>query len=530
MAHESDKKQIIDFIKASNKILVMPSAPVDCDSIGSALSLYVVLKKLGKEVTVVSADPVPNVYEFLPVIHAIGDRLTATKDFIITIDTRKTHVAEIKKEEEDGKTHIVITPKGGRFSPKDISINYGPEKYDLIITVDTATLEQLGHSYEDNVDMFTQIPVLNIDHHISNEQFGKVNYVDAMASSTTEILIPIIEQLEKETGKVLFDDDIATLLLAGIITDTGSFQNANTTPKSFDWAAYLIAKGGRQQEIIQRIYKTKPLSTLKLWGRVLSKIQIDEAHKFVWSTVTQKDFKDTESDEEHVGEIIDDLLSNAPGAEVILLLKEKSVGIISGSIRTTSASVDASEIASIFGGGGHSRAAGFKVKNPDFDKVYKYVIEKIKEYQANRLNIVADENGEDIGVAEKVETPDMTPVYKYEAQVAENNAETVAIEKEAVEELTSEIEGSKPKKRVGRKPKTLKEKESDREEMDKEIEESSVKKIAMKKSAEPTSGIELKLQKEETIEEENGANQDESVDQESSDETHAPKSGYRFEE
>jgi hypothetical protein len=250
----------------------------------------------------------------------------------------------------------------------------------------------------------------------------------------------------------------------------------------------------------------------------------------VWSTVTQKDFKDTESDEEHVGEIIDDLLSNAPGAEVILLLKEKSVGIISGSIRTTSASVDASEIASIFGGGGHSRAAGFKVKNPDFDKVYKYVIEKIKEYQANRLNIVADENGEDIGVAEKVETPDMTPVYKYEAQVAENNAETVAIEKEAVEELTSEIEGSKPKKRVGRKPKTLKEKESDREEMDKEIEESSVKKIAMKKSAEPTSGIELKLQKEETIEEENGANQDESVDQESSDETHAPKSGYRFEE
>ncbi|KKQ71485.1 MAG: MgpA protein, phosphoesterase RecJ domain-containing protein [Candidatus Peregrinibacteria bacterium GW2011_GWC2_39_14] len=532
MAHESDKKQIIDFIKASNKILVMPSAPVDCDSIGSALSLYVVLKKLGKEVTVVSADPVPNVYEFLPVIHAIGDRLTATKDFIITIDTHKTHVAEIKKEEEDGKTHIVITPKGGRFSPKDISINYGPEKYDLIITVDTATLEQLGRSYEDNVDMFTQIPVLNIDHHISNEQFGKVNYVDAMASSTTEILIPIIEQLEKETGKALFDDDIATLLLAGIITDTGSFQNANTTPKSFDWAAYLIAKGGRQQEIIQRIYKTKPLSTLKLWGKVLSKIQIDEAYKFVWSTVTQKDFKDTESDEEHVGEIIDDLLSNAPGAEVILLLKEKSVGVISGSIRTTSASVDASEIASIFGGGGHSRAAGFKVKNPDFDKVYKYVIEKIKEYQANRLNIVADENGEDIGVAQKVETPDMTPVYKYEAQateaqVAENKAETVAIEKEVVEELESEIDGSKPKKRVGRKAKTLKEKESDREEMEKEIEESGAKKTIKERA---TSGIELKLKKDETAEEENSANQDESVDQESSNETHAPRSGYRFEE
>ena len=93
----------------------------------------------------------------------------------------------------------------------------------------------------------------------------------------------------------LIDEDIATLLLTGIITDTGSFQNANTTPKSFAVAAQLISYGARQQEIIQHIYKTKQLSQLKLWGRILSKIQTDDSHKIVWSVVTQQDFRDTEN-------------------------------------------------------------------------------------------------------------------------------------------------------------------------------------------------------------------------------------------
>ncbi|MBI5152793.1 DHH family phosphoesterase [Candidatus Peregrinibacteria bacterium] len=466
MASESTKKQIVELIKKSGRILIMPSSPADGDSIGSALSLYLILKKLGKETTVAAMDPIPDIYDFLPAIGAISDKVTASKDFIITLDCSKTKIANIKSLIEDDKTNIVISPKGGRFSSKNISFNYGPEKYDLVITVDTAAVEQLGHLYEDNIDMFNQVPVINIDHHISNEQFGRVNYVDYMASSTTELLIPIIEELEKSTGQILLDDDIATLLLAGIITDTGSFQNANTTPKSFDVAAYLVAKGGRQQEIIQKIYKTKPLSTLKLWGRVLSKIQIDEKYKFVWSVVTQKDFKDTGSNEEEVGEIIDDLLSNAPGAEVVLLLKEKSAGLISGSIRTTNPSVDANEIAAIFGGGGHARAAGFKIKNADFEKVYEYVIDKIKEFQANRLNIV-EENSETTAASYKYEIEHEVPLEPEIAAPAaaaepeiETSAEAAPIE--AAPDATSitqaepstPAESSPTKRKRGRKPKS----------------------------------------------------------------------------
>lgn len=390
MALTHVQKQVIDLFHTSQKILIMPSSPLDGDSLGSALALYMTLKKLNKEVTVVCAEPVPDAFHFLPTVNVIGDRLVATKDFIITLDCRKHKPENIKTEIVDDKVNIIITPKSGRFTSEDVSFNYGAEKYDLIITVDTAGVEQLGSLYANNIDMFHLIPVINIDHHVTNEQFGKINYIDIMSASSTELLIPIIQGLEEKTKKELMDEDIATLLLAGIITDTGSFQNANTTPQAFANAATLIGYGARQQEIIQHIYKTKELSTLKLWGRILSKIQIDEKHKIVWSTVSQKDFQDTESNEDETGGIIDELMTNAPNAEIILLLKERKDGLVMGSMRTTNPSVDASQIAEMFGGGGHQQAAGFRIPSTDLAKVEQMVISKLREFQARRLGIAEE--------------------------------------------------------------------------------------------------------------------------------------------
>lgn len=379
------QKQTIDLIKRSEKILILPSTPVDGDAVGSAVGLYLVLKKLGKEVTVVCSEPIPEVLKFLPETESIGNKLTSSKDFIITLNTKNIKVDQIKSSLEENKVHIIVSPKEGRFTEEEVSFTQGREEYDLIITVDTAVLQQLRKIYEENTDLFQEIPVINIDHHVSNEYFGKVNYVDIMSASATELLLPLFEKMEEEFETELIDEDIATLLLTGIITDTGSFQNANTTPKAFAHAAQLIAYGARQQEIIQHIYKTKQLSQLKLWGRLLSKIQTDEKYKIVWSAVTQQDFKDTKSKEEETGDIIDELMTNAPGAEVVLLLKEKSDGTISGSIRTTSQSVDASAIAEMFGGGGHNRAAGFRIPDGNFQKHEQEIISKIREYQEARL-------------------------------------------------------------------------------------------------------------------------------------------------
>jgi len=418
------QKQIIDLIKRSNRILVLPSAPIDGDSIGSALSLYIILKKLGKEVMVASSETLPDLLGFLPKTNVINPSLLSSKDFIISLDTRKVKISEIKSDVEENRVNIIITPKDGRFSENDISFNEGQEQYDLIITVDTADLKQLRKIYEDNMEMFHEIPVINIDHHISNEHYGKINYVDIMSAATTELLLPLFEKMEEAFEIELVDEDVATLLLTGIITDTGSFQNSNTTPKAFAHSAQLIAYGARQQEIIQHIYKTKQLSQLKLWGRVLSKIQTDEKYKIVWSSVSQQDFRDTESTEDQTGDIIDELMTNAPGAEIVLLLKEKSNGTISGSIRTTSPEIDASNIAEMFGGGGHSRAAGFVIKDGDFRKHEDEIMTKIRDYQKDRLNIYEDEKL----VEETSDTP-MIDVEKLLAQAHEAEIVTESMPK-----------------------------------------------------------------------------------------------------
>ncbi|MEK7672258.1 MAG: DHH family phosphoesterase [Patescibacteria group bacterium] len=385
----NNQKYIIDLIKRSKNILVLPSSPPDGDSLGSAIALYIILKKLNKDVTVIASDPVPEVYDFLPSINIVGTKMISSNDFIITIDCKKIKVDKIKSAIEDNKVNIIISPKDGHFSESDISFNKGEVSFDLIITVDTAELSQLRVVYDNNIEMFQQIPVINIDHHISNTHFGKINHVDIMASSTTELLFPVIEQMAQEENINLIDEDVATLLLTGIITDTGSFQNANTTPRSFDVASQLIAYGARQQEIIQYIYKTKQLSQLKLWGRVLSKIQTDEENHIVWSVVSQQDFRDTGSNEDETGDIIDELMTNAPGAEVILLIKEKKNGVISGSIRTTTSAVDSSKIAEVFDGGGHTQAAGFRLENIDLREAEYKIINVVKEFQQNRRNAMA---------------------------------------------------------------------------------------------------------------------------------------------
>lgn len=384
------QQDVINMIEHSQNILIMPSSPVDGDSLGSALALYLALQKLGKPATVVCADPIPEVYQFLPMMAAITDQFTPNPDFIVTLDTANASIDSIHSLVENNKVNIVITAKQGRFSANNVSFNHGPNKYDLIITVDTASLQQLGRFYFDNVPLFSEIPVINIDHHASNERFGRLNYVDVMSSSTTEMVQGILEELEEKHSKELIDAEAATLLMAGIITDTGSFQHSNTTPRSFSNAAKLIRRGARQQEIIQHVYKTKHLSTLRLWGRVLSNIKIEKPYRFLWSVITKKDLLETGSKSEETGSIIDELMSNAPETDIVLLLKEKEGNVLSGSVRTLSDQVDASEIAAHFGGGGHTKAAGFKVKDSDFEKTGQLIIDHIKHAQAKRLKLDSD--------------------------------------------------------------------------------------------------------------------------------------------
>ncbi len=376
--HQDQITAAMSAIQSAQRILVVPHANVDPDGLGSALACYLILSQLGKDITVICPDTKPENLQFLPSFDKLQADVDGTKNFVITVNLSKgVEVDKLRYTVEDNKVNIIVMPKSGSISPQHISFGDTGPAFDLLIVVDTADLPLLGQFYTENVDLFSSVPILNIDHHISNTQFGQLHMIDTTAASATEVLYDFF------TRESLFKDrmtpDIATLLLTGLITDTRSFQNPNTTPRSLEVAAELLERGARQQEIVQHIYKTKPLSTLKIWGRALNKIQIDRGAGIVWSSVSKEDLAEMEATSKETAGILDELISTIPDAYVHVLFTETEEGL-KASMRS-SASVDASSLSGqLFGGGGHPRAAGFKVKGfENFALAVLDCVQKLKE-------------------------------------------------------------------------------------------------------------------------------------------------------
>lgn len=366
------------------RILVVPHANVDPDGISGALSCYQMFRSLGKDVTVVCPETPPESLKFLPGFETVSEELLESQNFIITVNLDQgVEVDKLRYTVEDHKVNIIVVPKGGRIRPHQISLGEGDRRYDLIVVVDTADISLLGSLYKDHVDLFSEIPILNVDHHVSNTRYGQLQLIDTTGVSVTEVLyhwfLSVPEWREKLTP------DLATLLLTGLITDTRSFQNPNTTPRSLEVAAELLDMGARQQEIVQNVYKTKPLSTLKIWGRALNRIQIDDSAGIVWSTVTRDDLAEMGAQSKEVHGVLDELISTIPQADVHVMFTETEEGILKASLRSSPA-IDANRLAGeLFGGGGHPRAAGFRVSGiGNFSLAVLECVQKIKDGMARQ--------------------------------------------------------------------------------------------------------------------------------------------------
>jgi len=385
MSELTPKQQVVDILKNNQKFLILTHKSPDGDGLGSALALYLSLKRLGKEATVICPDLIPSVFKFLPSSDQIKNSLSASRQFVISLDTSKIKADKVMYKSHDGHLEIVVTPEGdGSFAPEQVTFSGGGFNYDTIIVLDCTDLERLGEEREKNPDLFFEIPTVNIDHHAGNDNFGKINLVDLTATSTSEIMVSILEAL---TGDPKFiDEEIATALLCGIVTDTGSFQNANTTPKSLTVAAQLVAQGGHQQEIIKNIFKTKSLSTLRLWGRGLSNLHDEKEYKFVWTKIYKKDYLEVGASEDESSGLIDELLKTAVGVDFALLLTERN-GDLHGSLRSTNKTKDVSAIAKLFNGGGHTMASAFQIKNSSLMEQSEKIIQTIKDFQKKEAEV-----------------------------------------------------------------------------------------------------------------------------------------------
>jgi len=315
-------QQILDQLAKASRVLIALPAVLTPDNAASALALGLFLKKMNKEVEVVSAGSVPPALSFLPGIGNIKNALPGGNSLMISVDLSATQLDEISYETQGTQVNIFVKPKSGEFTPADVTLSASKPPYQVIVVLDAASLEHLGSLFDHNADVFFNTPKINIDNKAANQSFGAINFIDINASSIAEMLSDLLSAYEGQ----LIDEDIATCLLAGIITKTNSFQHVQTTPKAFLKASQLVSLGGRQQEVVKFLYKTKPLPLLRLWGRALARLKIADHVPALYSMLSQSDYEKAEADETQLVPVLRELLENVSNYKIVALISERSEG------------------------------------------------------------------------------------------------------------------------------------------------------------------------------------------------------------
>ncbi|MBU1202819.1 DHH family phosphoesterase [Patescibacteria group bacterium] len=304
--HKAISQSIFQLLEKSQDVLLISHQKPDGDTLGSSLALFSYLSKLNKNVSSFCTDPVPDNLEFLP------------NSYQLTTD------------------HLVFT-----------------KKYDLVITLDSSNLDYAGIN-----NLMSALPLgytlINIDHHISNPLYGDINLVIDSASSTSEVVYRLLKD-----WYIQWDKDIATCLIAGIITDTDGFKNGATNYQALAAASDLIAYGAKTQQIIKNSLNKINIESLKLWGIALERLKKIDKHNIVYTWITQDDFKNCQANE-NASDGLANFLHILKEGQIIMVLTERADGTVKGSLRTTS-NIDLTKLAALFGGGGHKKAAGFSL-------------------------------------------------------------------------------------------------------------------------------------------------------------------------
>lgn len=315
----TEKDQIKQLIADKKQILITFRKDGKGDAIGSALALWLFLKRLDKRADiVVDGFSLPHSYNFIKGATTIKPETGHLQKFILTVDIGKTGIQELSYDVKDNELRVFITPKNGSITKSDIRTAQSDFKYDLVIALDSPDLDSLGSLYHNNTDFFHRTTVVNIDHQTNNEHFGNVNAVDLTMSTTAELLYHLLNEWHPEHVNA----EVATALLTGMIAGTNSFKQGVIHPQTLATASELVTLGADRGLIIKNLFQTKSIATFKLWGAALSHLQFDETLGLAWSTITREDFVRSGAREHELHAIIDELISSAPAAKIILLLHE----------------------------------------------------------------------------------------------------------------------------------------------------------------------------------------------------------------
>jgi phosphoesterase RecJ-like protein len=315
----SDLQAVADALRSHDRFLLVTHENPDGDALGSLLATHLALRSLGKDSVMFLAGPAP-----LP-----------------------------------GEYRFLAFEELARTRPADAAER-------TLLAVDCANESRLG---ADTAVLHQSPFTVNIDHHHDNSRFGDVNLVDADASSTGEVLRGVFAELGVE-----LTPELAEPLYVALVTDTGRFQYANTTPKALRLAAELVEAGADVHKVFQDVYENVQFAKLKLLARALERAKVYEGGGLVISYLLRDDFAQVGAVEPYSEGIID-FLRAVEGADMAALIREPPRGGSPArriSLRASHDELDVSAIAGVWGGGGHRQAAGFS-SDASIDEITEFL-------------------------------------------------------------------------------------------------------------------------------------------------------------
>ncbi|MDO8560600.1 MAG: DHH family phosphoesterase [bacterium] len=313
-----EARKLISF---SEKIILATHEHPDGDGFAAMLAFYFWLKSVGKEPVLFIKERLPQYLKFLPGIEYISREI----------------------------------PEG---------------KYELLIGFDYGDFERLGMGGW--LGLQEQIKVIAFDHHAEGRQGGDIHVIDTRAASTTIVVHKFLNLLRAE-----ITPRIATCVLAGIVADTGGFIHSNADIEAFDVAADMMRRGADFMKVVRGILNKKNPLFLRLWGEALLRIKLDSESGLALSWIGAEDFKKHGADREAVVDFSGVLSTVTNSRSAVFLSQEANEpNMVKGSLRSEEyKGVDVSRLASLFGGGGHKLAAGFKIEGRLQDVIQKLILE-----------------------------------------------------------------------------------------------------------------------------------------------------------
>ena len=286
------------YLKTNDNFLISTHYSPDGDAIGSTLGMGEMLRIIGKKAVVVVEGGIPEKYRFLNNPIVVYDPLAVETD----------------------------------------------AKFSNIIILDAGAFERIGKSklfLDDNYD------IVNIDHHLSNDKFGRINYIDTDASSVAEILFGLAQYL-----RIDFTPELASFLYLGIMTDTGRFRFGNTSYKALSTAAELVKLGADPAYLSEGVFFDLPHSYIETLAICLNSLEyFDDGRIALMEYHEEKEIEDSEG--------FIDLAIGTRGVKAAAFIRSMENGKFKVSLRSRS-QVDVRRIAESHGGGGHRKAAGFR--------------------------------------------------------------------------------------------------------------------------------------------------------------------------